>query len=173
MVVLDQNDSLPEVDFPKPEAVALAELAQVAARRFDRLPNGVGGIVPQHRPDGLTFNRYAQSVIDAPLIAAEFCNWPAVSLPRSSNCLPSSICDWLTQATSTPLCQRQSRSCLGRPINEPVTAWGDHRSAGQPCCVVRCCAQPAQHVFTQCRAFAPPRRCAGTTGSALDCRSCI
>jgi hypothetical protein len=48
------------------------ELAQEAARRFERLPTGLSGINPRHRPHGLAFNRYAQSVIDAPLTAAEF-----------------------------------------------------------------------------------------------------
>ena len=71
MVALGRNEVIPTMLFPNP-AIALAELAQVAARRFDRLPNGVGGILPQHRPSGLTFNTYAQTVIDAPLVAAEF-----------------------------------------------------------------------------------------------------
>jgi hypothetical protein len=45
----------------------------MAARRFDRLPTGIGRIVPRHEPDELTgFNPYAQAVIDAPLAAAEF-----------------------------------------------------------------------------------------------------
>lgn len=56
-----------------PDPVArFNELAQEAARRFERLPTGLAGIVPRYRPDGLAFNRYAQSVIDAPLTAAEF-----------------------------------------------------------------------------------------------------
>ena len=46
--------------------------AQVAARRFDRLPNGVGRLEPLHRPNRLSvFHRYCQSLIDAPLVAAE------------------------------------------------------------------------------------------------------
>ena len=49
----------------------LTECAQDAARRFDRLPAGVQGLEPLHRPEGIRFSRYAQSVIDAPLVAAE------------------------------------------------------------------------------------------------------
>ena len=50
----------------------LTESAQAAARRFDRLPAGVRGLEPLHRPEGIQhFNPYAQSVIDAPLVAAE------------------------------------------------------------------------------------------------------
>lgn len=49
----------------------LTESAQAAARRFDRLPAGVQGLEPLHRSGRLRFNRYAQSVIDAPLVAAE------------------------------------------------------------------------------------------------------
>ncbi len=46
--------------------------AQVAARRFDRLPNGVGRLAPRNRPDRLSgFHHYRQSLIDAPLVAAE------------------------------------------------------------------------------------------------------
>ncbi len=50
----------------------LAEVAQEAARRFDRLPQGVGGLLPIERPEGFpVFNSYAQAMIDAPLVAAE------------------------------------------------------------------------------------------------------
>ncbi len=49
----------------------LTDSAQDAARRFDRLPAGVLGLEPLHRPEGIDFNPYAQSVIDAPLVAAE------------------------------------------------------------------------------------------------------
>ena len=49
----------------------LTESAQDAVRRFDRLPSGVRGLEPLHRPAKLSFNPYAQSVIDAPLVAAE------------------------------------------------------------------------------------------------------
>ena len=49
----------------------LTESAQDAARRFDRLPSGVQGLEPLRRIERLHFNRYAQSVIDAPLVAAE------------------------------------------------------------------------------------------------------
>jgi hypothetical protein len=49
----------------------LAELAQDAARRFDRLPTGVTGQEPRLRPPGLVFDRAVQTVIDAPLLAAE------------------------------------------------------------------------------------------------------
>lgn len=49
----------------------LADLAQEAAKRFDRLPTGVAGLQPLERPPAINFNSYAQPVIDAPLIAAE------------------------------------------------------------------------------------------------------
>jgi hypothetical protein len=49
----------------------LAEYAQEAARRFDRLPDGVRGQEPHARPSGLIFNPYLQPVIDAPLVTAE------------------------------------------------------------------------------------------------------
>ena len=49
----------------------LTQSAQDAARRFDRLPAGVRGLEPLHRPEGIHFNRYVQSVIDAPLVVAE------------------------------------------------------------------------------------------------------
>lgn len=49
----------------------LTESAQDAARRFDRLPSGVRGLEPLRPTERLRFNRYAQSVIDAPLVAAE------------------------------------------------------------------------------------------------------
>src|SRR5271165_4195567 len=51
----------------------IREHAQVAARRFDRLPTGIGQVRPRQRPEGLTgFNGYLQAVIDAPWTAAEF-----------------------------------------------------------------------------------------------------
>lgn len=50
----------------------LAEVAQEAARRFDRLPQGVGGLLPVERPEGVpVVNAYAQAMIDAPLVVAE------------------------------------------------------------------------------------------------------
>ena len=50
----------------------LIEAAQEAAKRFDRLPQGVGGLQPVKRPKGLpVFNPYAQAMIDAPLLVAE------------------------------------------------------------------------------------------------------
>ena len=49
----------------------LLEVAQQAARRFDHLPAGVRGLDLEKRHPGLQFNRYAQAVIDAPLVAAE------------------------------------------------------------------------------------------------------
>ena len=52
-------------------AARLAELAQEAVRRFDRLPVGVRGLVPQRPPERVDFNPYAQPVIDAPIVAAE------------------------------------------------------------------------------------------------------
>ena len=49
----------------------LTESEQDAARRFDRLPSGVRGLEPLRPTERRHFNRYAQSVIDAPLVAAE------------------------------------------------------------------------------------------------------
>ena len=50
----------------------LVEAAQEAAKRFDRLPQGVGGLQPAERPKGFpVFNPYAQAMIDAPLLVAE------------------------------------------------------------------------------------------------------
>ncbi len=56
-----------------PNPVAhLQEVVQEAARRFERLPQGVRGFEPPDRPPGLSgFNRYVQTMIDAPLVAAE------------------------------------------------------------------------------------------------------
>jgi hypothetical protein len=59
----------------------LAECAQEAARRFDRLPSGVKGEEPLVRPKALTFSPDVQSMIDAPLVAAEI----AVGLRHASN----------------------------------------------------------------------------------------
>ena len=50
----------------------LAEAAQEAARRCDRVPPGAGGLVPQRRPAALPeFNSHVQKMIDAPVVAAE------------------------------------------------------------------------------------------------------
>ncbi len=50
----------------------LAEVVQEAAKRFDRLPEGVGRLKPRNRPAELpSFNTYAQAMIDAPFVAAE------------------------------------------------------------------------------------------------------
>ena len=78
---LSGHASLPRFLFADP-GKELRELAQIAARRFDRLPSGVGRIAPLNRPDGLAFNHYAQPVIDAPLVAAELATeWrPAASV---------------------------------------------------------------------------------------------
>ena len=55
-----------------PKIKLLVDLAQQAARRFDRLPDGVSGLQPANRPDGLAgFDKYTQPMIDAPLVAAE------------------------------------------------------------------------------------------------------
>jgi hypothetical protein len=49
----------------------LQTLAQEAARRFDRLPNGVRGVPPRRCPSDLAFNAYAQPIVEAPLTVAE------------------------------------------------------------------------------------------------------
>ena len=53
--------------------VRLQNEAQMAAKRFDRLPHGVHNIEPpHHRPAGMEFSsNYLQLMIDAPLAAAE------------------------------------------------------------------------------------------------------
>jgi hypothetical protein len=70
-VALNQCPSIPSLFIANP-AQRLQELGQEAARRFDRLPSGINGVVPRHRPPGMNFNRYAQPMIDAPVVAAEF-----------------------------------------------------------------------------------------------------
>jgi len=55
-----------------PNPVARLEArAQDAARRFDRLPDGVVGIVARYRSTKLSFSPQVQPLIDAPLVAAE------------------------------------------------------------------------------------------------------
>lgn len=55
-----------------PDPIARLEArAQDAARRFDRLPDGVVGIVARNRPAKLSFSPQVQPLIDAPLVAAE------------------------------------------------------------------------------------------------------
>ena len=66
----DLHAMLKPLLLPNPEE-RLTESAQDAARRFDRLPSGVQGLEPFRPAERLHFNRYAQSVIDAPLVAAE------------------------------------------------------------------------------------------------------
>ena len=62
---------LGRVIIANPKEILLNQ-AQEAARRFERLPNGVGGVTPLNRPGELPrFHPYCQSVIDAPLVAAE------------------------------------------------------------------------------------------------------
>ena len=71
-LALNGRDTIPKLLIPHP-ARRLNELAQVAARRFDRLPTEFGNIKPRQRPEGLgEFHHYLQAVIDAPLVAAEF-----------------------------------------------------------------------------------------------------
>ena len=50
----------------------LTAIIQEAARRFDRLPDGVHGLEPLHRPAALSsFDSYVQQMIDTPFVAAE------------------------------------------------------------------------------------------------------
>ncbi len=50
----------------------LEEAAQEAAKRLDRLPQGVGGLTPNSRPAWLSrFSSVTQPLIDAPLVSAE------------------------------------------------------------------------------------------------------
>lgn len=73
--ILDSADhceeALGRLMIPNP-AARLREVVQEAARRFDRLPQGVRGFDPPDRPAGLSgFSRYVQTMIDAPVVAAE------------------------------------------------------------------------------------------------------
>ncbi|MBF0340456.1 MAG: hypothetical protein HQL95_05760 [Magnetococcales bacterium] len=65
-----ENNGIRVLHLSNPGAL-LQELAQEAARRFDRLPSGVGRLKPPHRLAGFSFSHYVQPLIDAPLIAAE------------------------------------------------------------------------------------------------------
>ena len=67
----DRRDTLEPFLIPDP-GKRLLRAVQDAARRFDRLPQGVGGLEPCCRPAFLpSFNTYTQSMIDAPLVVAE------------------------------------------------------------------------------------------------------
>ncbi len=67
----DFQENLKPCLVPAP-ADSLAEATQEAAKRFDRLPQGVRGLEPYDRPAGFpSFNPYLQSMVDAPLVAAE------------------------------------------------------------------------------------------------------
>ena len=69
--VPELRDSMKTLLLPSP-AERLVEAAQEAAKRFDRLPQGVGGLKPLDRPVAFpSFNSYAQAMIDAPLVVAE------------------------------------------------------------------------------------------------------
>ncbi len=64
------RDALRPMLVPRPGAT-LADLAQDAARRFDRLPEGILAFSSPRRPMGCVFQRHMQAMIDAPLVAAE------------------------------------------------------------------------------------------------------
>lgn len=49
----------------------LEELAQHAVKRFVHLPAGIQGLELENRPLRMQFNRYAQVVVDAPLVAVQ------------------------------------------------------------------------------------------------------
>jgi len=67
----DHREVLEPFLLPDPEA-RLVEVAQEAVKRFDRLPHGVSGLEPVSRPAALpSFNPFLQSLIDAPICAAE------------------------------------------------------------------------------------------------------
>ena len=69
---IDQRQDLPGALLLVDPPTRLREAAQEAVKRFDRLPQGVQGLTPQKRPDWLPrFNPFAQTMIDAPLVAAE------------------------------------------------------------------------------------------------------
>ena len=65
------REALERIFIPDP-VKHLVNVAQEAARRFDRLPSGVRGIMPRNKPDEWpSFNPDAQPMIDAPLVTAE------------------------------------------------------------------------------------------------------
>ena len=69
--IAEHQERLARVLDPDPEG-RLTEAAQEAARRCDRVPPGVGGLVPRNRPAALPeFNTHVQKMIDAPVVAAE------------------------------------------------------------------------------------------------------
>ena len=69
--IAEHHERLARVLDPDP-AGRLTEAAQEAARRCDRVPPGVGGLVPLNRPAALPeFNSHMQKMIDAPVVAAE------------------------------------------------------------------------------------------------------
>jgi hypothetical protein len=70
LVELLQDERLSGLVIPNPRK-RLETLAQEAARRFDRLPDGVRGVPPRWCPSGFAFNAYAQPIIEAPLTVAE------------------------------------------------------------------------------------------------------
>lgn len=79
------QDLLAKVRIP-PSFRRLADLAQEMARRFDWLPSGVEGITPRMpRPAGLSgFTRYAQAVVDAPLVTAEIATGLRSASPKEA-----------------------------------------------------------------------------------------
>ena len=69
--IREHQERLSVLFMPDP-AARLLEIAQAAARRFDRLPQGIPELVPRNRPNVLpNFNSYVQRMIDAPVVAAE------------------------------------------------------------------------------------------------------
>ena len=66
----DHQETLKQILISDP-VNRLTSLAQEAAKRFVRLPVDAKSFEAHHRPDGMSFNHYAQPVIDAPLAAAE------------------------------------------------------------------------------------------------------
>ena len=72
LVSTRKSQDLPEALFVANPRTRLEDAAQEAAKRFDRLPQGVSGLTPERRPDWLPqFNPFVQTMIDAPLVAAE------------------------------------------------------------------------------------------------------
>ena len=66
----DSSEILKPFMVPNP-AERLEELAQQAVKRFDRLPAGIQGFELENRPFRMQFNRYAQVMVDAPLVVAQ------------------------------------------------------------------------------------------------------
>jgi hypothetical protein len=96
-LALDLNARGPARLFIGNPDAELMELAQTAARRFDHLPSGIGRISPRAPLRGIAFDSDAQSLIDSPLVAAEF------ALGLRGSALTSELLDLINLRLVDPL----------------------------------------------------------------------